>query len=159
MANPIETYSQAEPANRRLVINPLFYDAMSGEFIYDQEPEKRRHTLGRLAYATFAKGEITTMTPAHKSAEYNPSWAQHVTVGVDFTPRVGFDPNDDVNLALGVLLRSNTTGNGLYVDEHNDVLHIGSATDNYYSLELGKNLTIARQAVAETVQDFFNASH
>lgn len=71
-----------------LVINPLFYEALSGEFLPPSDLEKRAHTLGRLAYAAFLKGkQILPHAPAGRAQtayfRYKPSWAPTVEAELD----------------------------------------------------------------------------
>jgi hypothetical protein len=69
---------------RKLAINPLFYDALSGEFQPQCDTVPRSHTLGRLAVATFNKGR--RLGPIRddyignaSEIKYSPSWAPRTT--------------------------------------------------------------------------------
>lgn len=64
-----------------LTVNSLFYDALSGEFL--PFGSETKHTLGRLAVATFQRGEETLDDPINElrslyEATYTPSWAPGV---------------------------------------------------------------------------------
>lgn len=74
----------------RLALNPLFYDALSGEFTPSTDIN-HQHTLGRLAVATYEKGvDVSGNNPAYSHdgegdidgfmdiRQYTPSWAREV---------------------------------------------------------------------------------
>lgn len=159
MSDASEAYFAGGGNDRKLYVRPSFYDVLSGEFRYSGDPEYRVHTLGRLAQTTFLKGEIevedTECETAYYVARYSPSWAPHTAVDVDYDVHSGV-----INILSGVMVRpADSTAKGLYFMEHNDVLSIGSSSDDlYYSLAIGRSLITARQAVTEVVGEFYENS-
>lgn len=67
-----------------LVVRPLFMDALSGGFEPLSDPQGRTHTLGRLAYASFTKGDVVMdgYDDEHFGVTYEPSWAPGVEATV-----------------------------------------------------------------------------
>lgn len=70
-----------------LFVHPLFYDALSGGFYPNSDPGGPRHTLGRLAYAAFQKGEpmigeADCLDTARSAFLYNPSWAPRIEADI-----------------------------------------------------------------------------
>ena len=159
MSDARDAYFADRGAGRGLYIKPAFYDSLSGEFRYSRDSEDRTHTLGRLAQATFNKGVIDRQEeecePPYLIARYSPSWAPQAELLVDYD-----EVEDGMNIAHGLWLRPvGALSGGIYIDESNDVLQIGSsAEEKYYSLELGRKLTIARQAVTEVAREFFDST-
>lgn len=67
------------------LVRPEFYDVLSGEFLPQTDPARKRHTLGRLAVATYRRGERIQLvsdltTPGTVTMLYDPSWATHTQV-------------------------------------------------------------------------------
>ncbi len=64
-----------------LDVRPIFMDAISGEFVAPQDPQ-RTHTLGKLLIATYQKGDLFSGEdqPPHipRSYAYDPSWLSSV---------------------------------------------------------------------------------
>jgi hypothetical protein len=146
------------------LIRPHVYDALSGEFRPPTDPEKRLHTIGRLAIAAVTKGDYKLI---HAEGEsdfaprfiYHPSWAPHVTVQVD----ADFISRDhDQMLMSGIDLKSETH-RGMYFGDAADssdgvTLVIDRAQETvYYDLALGAELQGARAAATKAAQEFFSA--
>lgn len=143
----------------QLWVNPLFYDALSGEFTPPSDEQHRKHTLGRLAYACYTKGEHvinSESTPSYLDSFYIPSWAGHITVKADFD----LDEEDPQTTALyGVLLRDRSERT-LYVANQDSGVYIGTVEggDLEFPLELGESLQQARVAVTSATQEFFDSA-
>lgn len=139
-----------------LFVRPLFYDALSGEFTAPTDNLRRKHTLGRLAYASYAKGEHRVnedVDPPYLECLYVPSWAGHVSVQTDFD----FDENGvQPTVLYGVQLKDNVE-RVLYIANEHPGIYIGTVDheDLRFPLELGDNLARARAAVTDAVQSFF----
>jgi hypothetical protein len=149
-----------------LTINPLFYDALSGEFV--PFGSKTKHTLGRLAVATFQKGKEPDISPLthvynehYYEIAYNPSWAE------DVESRVGcFEPAEmghPQTLLRHVLLtkgnqrlwivdetRTNPFNSGLRITRYGT-----KQTEISQPMKLGSELQAAREAVTQAAQEFF----
>jgi hypothetical protein len=143
-------------------IRSHIYDALSGEFRPPTDPEKRLHTLGRLAIATVTKGQYT-LNHEDESFDplftYRPSWAPDVTAQVTgeyLTPHL---------MAIASLDLNDESGRGLFVSDETDksgvVLQIDDSEEPgdgiYYDLALGAELQDARAAVTKAAQEFFSA--
>lgn len=63
-----------------LFVHSPFYEALSGEFSVADDSQKKIHTLGRLANATFRKGTRHMMTRREVEYVYTPSWSPGVSV-------------------------------------------------------------------------------
>jgi hypothetical protein len=143
-----------------LLVHPLFYDALSGEFTPPSDPEARAHTLGRLAYAAFSKGTEYEgrSVPGRMLYAYEPSWAPGVkaTVSVD-------RPASRLN---HLLLENNANRASLYVQSLADrfggpTLYLASNTlrvETTFPLSLGNDLRIAHMRVTSAAQAFFEES-
>ncbi len=139
-------------------VNPLFYDALSGEFTPPTDDKQRQHTLGRLAYASYSKGELTVedTSPPYLRSLYIPSWAGHVTVRADFDfDEKGFQPTT----LTGILLQDKAK-RSLCVAEDGSIIYIGTVDngDTRLPLELGEELQTARAAVTQAAQEFFDTA-
>ncbi len=148
-------------------MRPLFYDALSGDFEPQSDPLHRKHTVGRLAIATFLKGEVIEDYDSSDvdliGIRYTPSWAPRVKVLIDGlqdgkffhpvfidlasrNPRIavqGFDVGDDSLLG--------NDGYGLEVGDN--------PQDVSLLLELGEDLDGAKTYIAERAQVFFDSIH
>jgi len=68
-----------------LVVNPLFYDALSGDFYANKSIFQQPHTLGRLSIECFQDGSVIESehiengSSALITVEFIPSWALEVT--------------------------------------------------------------------------------
>ena len=152
----------------RFFIRPLVYDAMSGEFAPPTDPEKRLHTLGRLALATVTKGKYTLDRESFDPLfTYRPSWAPDVTaqVRINYLPmHVTGEYLATPMLAITSLDLTSESGKGLHVsDETGDdgvTLYIDdSEAPNdviYYDLALGTRLRDAKATVTNAAERLFS---
>jgi hypothetical protein len=161
MKNPID----------RLSVHPLFFDALSGEFIPTSDPQQRQHTLGRLAYAAFTKSDLIPADDMHVvntigdpfMAVYRPSWAPTVETTV-----TGSLEEDDHAFRLTGIELLNEQGellrisNHYYNEEQNSFqmkLPGGRngpvATTVSGSLALGDGLSYARAKITQEAERFF----
>jgi len=103
--------SSKEDITKTLAINPLFYDALSGEFSLANCEEE--HTLGRLAIACFQNGKITEQKAARNkiitALEYSPSWSPDTTVEA-YTVETPVISDQSVKLSSVSLARTGKTG-------------------------------------------------
>lgn len=141
-----------------LFVRPLFYDALSGEFQPPTDPQRRSHTLARLAVATFTKGEEIESDAEQVTLLYKPSWApieSTVACPIDLeTGRTTLTllslemPEREVNFidaSMGKLPR------GL-------VLSTGHGAEIWLGVELGTELDGTRMLATRAAQVFFNAA-
>lgn len=140
-----------------VVVHPLFYDALSGEFTPPSDPETQ-HTLGRLTFAVLAKGERNTETQAIDAVSYSPSWAPEVTATVAYSD----NPDDEYRLVTGLWLRADTSNQTLHIaDNRLRSGHVGvylaSAGVRELPLSLGQELNEARSRVTDAAQRFFDS--
>jgi hypothetical protein len=147
-------------------VNPLFYEALSAEFVSETDPLRRARTLGHLTIATSLKGESSLIdlgflnkdiTNTYPVFRYTPSWAPDITSRVDAEWTT-----IDRAVMKGILLKG-YDGRSLSVASLNcdgvQRLQIGHSKDSItYDLELGDKLIVARDAVAEAAKQFFSAS-
>ncbi len=142
-----------------LQVNALFYDALSGEFTPQCDPQGRQHTLAHLALATLGKG-VEVEAPGNLSAiSSNPTWAPEVAVTVDYTAEL-----DDGPMTLKSLRLMSDRGKGLYIGHGlpgpsrqllltNDITRATYA----YPLRLGRSLDSTRAHVTMNTKIFFDA--
>jgi len=141
-----------------MMIRPLIYDALSGEFRPPSDPMKRTHTLGRLAFASAEKGdEVFDIEPEAidrgiRAYRYIPSWAQ------DLGSTVLLDESGRYPILSSLRMLAN----------HPDWLEVVDlANPNITKIELkpskitlplslGDDLIIAREIVAGAAQAFFD---
>jgi hypothetical protein len=71
----------------KLVIRPMFYDALSGVFKPETDELKREHTLGRLAQCTFLKGTFVEgkSDEVFSALGYTPTWAKTIVSTVVYS--------------------------------------------------------------------------
>ncbi len=154
-------------------IRPLFYDALSGEFVPPSDKLGRSHTLARLAVAASQKGEynLRSLRSEHAPSSlkiqetefytYSPSWAD-VLVRIVRRRITQTNPLNPGNVE-GILLGSQNTANSLEVyevtpydrPEQRRIRIVGSEV-----LELPLNLAeieAAREAVTRSTQEFFDS--
>ena len=139
-----------------ITVRPLFYDALSGEFLPPSDPLQRAHTLGRLSYAACSKGTRSPdARPWISKFLYTPSWAEHVRVIAD-CHSTGTNNQEHflgaitlVSVAGTQLEIADLEGDGIYIAEN------GNETE--LEVQLGTELSIARQAVTCAAQRFFEA--
>ena len=159
MSDASEAYFAGGGNDRKLYVQPSFYDALSGEFRYSGDPEYRVRTLWGLAHTAFTRGEVelegSALGKVYYVARYSPSWAPHTAVDVDYNEYHGV-----LNKLSGVVVRPvDSTAEDLFFMENKGLLTIGSSSDDlYYSLAVGKSIITARQAVTEVVEEFYENS-
>lgn len=75
--------------NEQLVVDPEFYDILSGGFYPPSDVFGRAHTLGRIATAVFRKGRTVSEIQSDRDAvvfkRYTPSWARTITAEIQAT--------------------------------------------------------------------------
>jgi hypothetical protein len=147
----------------KLFIRPLFYDALSGEFSPPTDPLNRKHTLGRLAVATFIKGGsvsenyVVNGFQATPVIQYKPSWAEKVSSTISLE----VDKNTMVHSLTQLDLR--TSDRGLTVidmrrgNKPRGIVLISNEGDQILPLDLDENLDAARLAVSEEAQKIFDS--
>ncbi len=145
---------------REIVVSPLFYDALSGEFVPDSDPERRKHTLGRLSMAAVQKGEATQVDRWRRDFEYKPSWAPGVlaTAVCSHMPKDKLLSSETEILSLiGVDLADRVNGSSLTVIEEENGLSVieNEITFGLMPLELGPEIARARCIVAARAFSFF----
>lgn len=134
-------------------MNPLFYDALSGDFHPPTDPDGKAHTLARLSVATVAKGDH------EKDGEedfyyYRPSWAYDIGASVVCNQigagnfrlsavLVGHHVEDEFSLAL--------------FDTKGGLGSIVNAENQNYPLGLGDELNNARAFVTASAQQLFDS--
>ena len=145
---------------QNLLVRPPFYDALSGEFIPQSDPDKRHHTMARLAFKAYAKGEHQSAEIASNgkrmfSRRYEPIWAP----GVIATAYAKNDGNACRLLAVGLhapgdrqlIVQDTSTSNGFSLD-------IATGTADSVRLNyLDEFHETTRRAVAEAAKVFFNS--
>jgi hypothetical protein len=145
-----------------VLIHPLFYDALSGEFEPLSDPMGRKHTLGRLAFASCVKGEITD---THDLSDftlldrtYSPSWAPAIKATV--SGDIGRDRLDETTFTLRELSISTdqTAHNHLSIREnqHRGEVFGVEINDSHFSVDLGESLLSVRSLIADEAQKFFD---
>jgi hypothetical protein len=150
------------PRVEHVRFDPLFYDALSGEFKPPQDPEERTHTLGRLALATLIKGG-TPYTPCashsrHEAVSYRPSWASSAHAIIEYddlrpldlhvTDVRLIDDNDDENF----LFVSRT----MSADERWIAKLSTADLESTFGLELSADMDQTQKSIAEAAQNFFD---
>jgi hypothetical protein len=150
------------PRLEHIRFDPLFYDALSGEFKPSQDPEGRSHTLGRLALATLTKGGTPYMRyPAHyrhEAVSYRPSWASSVRTIIEYdelrpldlhvTDIRLIDDKDDENF----LFVSRT----MSVEEQWIAKLSAAEVESTFGLELSADMDQTQKSIAEAAQNFFD---
>ena len=68
----------------RILVGPLFYESLSGEFTLESNNKTRAHTLGRLAFEAVDRGEQIRCFDNDRFCEfyYRPDWAPKVLAKV-----------------------------------------------------------------------------
>lgn len=143
-------------ARERLLTDPLFYDALSGEFTPPFDAQHQR-TLGRIAYDCFLNGKHVkdrSVTPPLHFRRYMPSWARLITAGVEIdTGAYGAE----APALSSISLRDATDKHLLLVANEGAKIFIGTLEGNMeLELELGDKLDQARAAVTDAAQHFFD---
>jgi hypothetical protein len=140
-------------------ISPLFYDALSEEFMPNTDPHL--HTLGRLASATIQKGGVDILKDKgvlgdkYARHTYQPSWGNFRTSTVE-SSFVGKNhlAMDAIRLdqpwpfdALTITRTLDQDGEAITIFQ--------DGGSRRYELELGEKLFLAREAVAHAAEIFF----
>jgi hypothetical protein len=130
----------------------LWYDALSGELHPPQDPQRRIHTLGRLAYAAVTNGNVQVDPKVRGgvkrvSVYHSPSWADYINMDV-FADMAG-----DIAL-VDTLYLSDGADNELAIFLRNESTIV--VNDRAYTLEPDERLLNARAAITEAAQEFFN---
>jgi hypothetical protein len=138
----------------------LFFDALSGEFYPSGDTEGRAHTLGRLAIAVVARGELlpflsSAQTEETRALSYTPSWAPD-TLAVALC-----DEREDTTQLWGLHL-SRTDGTELQVydtsllhEEHRQLRIVNNAGNTLVPLQADSELHRNRELVTAAAQEFF----
>lgn len=136
------------------MIRPLFGDVLSCGFQPVTDNLRRTHRLGRLAHATFDKGDLSA-TGEYFTAHYRPSWAPHVSSMVSGTiarelfvmERIDLASDDEVSMSV-------TNHSGLAAElERIDGRIITQ------ELIVGTDLNFFGEAVATAADAFFRQTH
>ena len=150
-------------------VRPLFYDALSGEFLPPSDNIGRAHTLGRLTVAAcskglrapgqFLSGSHIPKNLGHRPVNtytYQPPWANVEVVVAKQTIGVGF--------VEGLQVHSLDTGETFAVYDTIDPsastqrgIRIVDDSVRFMQIELGAMLDDARSAVVQTAQQFFDS--
>lgn len=138
-----------------MVVDPLFYEALSCEFIPPCSPEGRPHTLGRIASATFSKGQLGYGDRV-REAIYTPSWAPAVRTTIRLRDGV----------LTGLLLCDLSEQNpmpwcefeSLCIAEESTIKIAAPPDRNFTgSLNSEPGMIYAKQVALSTAVEFFNA--
>lgn len=154
--------------DRESFIDPLFYEALSGEFFPDCDPQKRAHTLGRLTVGAVSKGRPDTpmqIDIGRKFYEYEPTWSEGITavVGCVVISR-------NVELIQSLTLESQQDSIGYHHITPSTLIDDSPAAQKIMiinpmksglparelDIQLGPDLASVQQEVARTSQQFFN---
>ncbi len=151
-----------------VVMRPLFYDALSGEFAPKSDPSKRNHTLGRLVVATFRKGDVVEENydpgePGLSAISYSPSWAPNSVARVEGKV-ISDGARGRFFFANELLLTSSVLPDRVLCIKDNAMAHeYGLVLGDEYGdmdlpLELGENVNLAKSSLAYSARQFFNAA-
>lgn len=142
------------------IVKPLFYDVLSGEFVPATDPTKRKHTLGRLAFAAVQKGEALQVEDHRRDFEYEPSWAPGilVTAACSHVADGELGNREDLVLSLvGIDLVNKLDNSSLTVMEDEKEFFIIENEMRFPSkpLELGPNIARTRRIITLRAHAFF----
>jgi hypothetical protein len=149
------------PAGRSILINPMYGDALGGEFFPPTDPGKA-HTLGRLAVGTVLKGSRPDTSEMSDTANYTycPSWAPGVTATATCLEKRRIKYSEIIRLRLAqphnsysLLLRSIVDG-GQGPDR---IEIIFGSESQELPLALGPDISTARGTVSKFAQEFFDS--
>lgn len=151
-----------------IFVNPLFFEALSGEFTPPSDAQKRAHTLGRLAIATFIKGEQKIVNHGATTSgltntayiKYSPSWAPEVTVEVIGYLTDNKGKSNESEFLLKIMSLNNQEDGDLLItnlaDKGLPIMHVhGLGMEFDLALEPGDQLDIAKHKAATLAQYFF----
>ncbi len=135
----------------------LLVDALSEPIQPPTDPNGASHTMNRLAYAARTKGERGRQHNAISRWNYTPSWAPGViATSVYIQQHKGVELFIGVDLAHTDVGETSFRGASPYGWDNADLTIVVNGDRQGYELELGEKLTVARLAVAEAAQVFFN---
>jgi hypothetical protein len=143
-----------------LTVNPLFYEALSGEFL--PVGSETSHTIGRLAVATFQKGEIADDSRTNLSNDlwyevnYSPSWANDVKSSVLCLEHHG--RSDHALLRHIILMREDESlriADESYFRSKQTVKLVRNGNATTLPANLGSEVLSARNAITQAAQEFF----
>ena len=151
----------------RLVLPALFHEALTGDFRPATDPEGRTRKLSRLVIASFVKGERlpSDSLVSRYTKVYDPSWAPGVTSAISYHSEFGHDTVgalslsaeglglDPLNLRLVSQLDADETQFNQIVVVSHDAEEV---TAESLPIDYGDNLTLARRAITEQAQAFFD---
>jgi len=152
------------------LIDPLYYDLLSGEFSPISDPSGSQHSMGRLAIATYRKGLETGRDNKYAHREYTPSWAPHISTRIMLDLRDEYEEIGGVSLAV---IDNEKRGYNL-IDFDLDLLDIEAGIvpqlvirhtdrdvdkEERYPLELGPNLNDVKDRVAQYANHIFLRAH
>lgn len=156
-------------SERRLIphIHPLFYDVLAGEFSPPTDPRRRSHTLGRVAYAAYTRGQLVTGSiegaidhfTRHPAALHRLSWAPANAL-------VSGSACGDNGVHMRRLLLTSDRARTFMVEHHlpegegdDDTISIvDRAGEQRFDLTSGPDgLAVARLAITQRAQEFFNS--
>ena len=178
-------YTIDQPEFRdQATIRPLFYVALSGEFLPPSDEEHRKHTLGRLLIATISKGSIddwgrirdenAPFSAKHMSFlhRYKPSWAPVESTAITATETKVTHDSKHHRTEVSSLTIVGLELRALESDAKLKVYDNTSSSDNWLGvrlifvspesevttmpLSLGEELNVARASVADSAQAFFD---
>jgi hypothetical protein len=159
-------------ADAKFLVDPLFHEALGGEFQPGIDPTKT-HTMSRLLIATLQRGQLTDKGEWGPTIRgdlgydigYTPSWAPGVVSRALCSERSGYAWVTGIHLTNTA---SDEPGNfiSLYDDREqgtdlrritmNRVGKRSSSDNEHLLLDLGSALEVARVTVAEAAKEFFS---
>jgi hypothetical protein len=141
-------------AGRTMLVKPLFYEALSGEFYSSTDELNGPHTLGKLAVAAFKKGKEVMVADDASRFEYRPSWASNVLVDASFGNVGNLCILHELDLATSArrisFLNHPTPPSGEFM-----TVLTGGGNNTNFDLELNEELAIAGSFVTSMAIDFF----
>lgn len=148
-----------------LMVTPLFYDLLSGEFKPLSDADGRTHTLGRLSFAAYQKGDISDVEDHEREAiqpggsleayRYSPSWAPNVEATA--ITRTESPSRHTTRFMTAIALRDEQNGHSevIAADVQGLTATIPGVAEPV-SLELGADLVSHQELVAQFAQEFFD---
>lgn len=150
-----------------LVVRPLFFEALSGEFAPPSDILGRKHTLGRLAFATFLRGNTHSRIKINENLfgiSYDPTWTSNVKAIV-FCEKI----DEKLLILSGVSLSIKGNNLSLAIDDDTDGIAYGFGTpavgihSSYYDIETPlepiERLDNTKNVITQAAQDFFADAH
>ena len=147
-----------------LFMRPLATEALSGEFRPPSDPQRRKHTLARLAVATFTDGE-GEVTSTGVIVRRRPLWAPVVEASVECDRITGTDGSDNLILSALKLRDPRLRGASLSITfptelswHTPEIIVIDSATDARLALGLNEGPDWTRTLITDAAQRFFDSA-